>query len=101
VTWTGSAGSVRHGPMLVVAGTTAGSSVPIWVDRSGNMTTAPIDQGEISSTTLAVGVVATVVVPTVVWGLYGLLCAVLDAHRRRRWALDWMRVERTWRTLLN
>lgn len=101
VTWAGVGGAVRHGALLVPAGTVAGTAVAVWVDNgSGDLTTSPLDQGTVSSSSIAIGVVALFAVPMTVWGAYCLLCAVLDAHRGRRWAQDWARVEREWRMRL-
>ena len=100
VAWPDARGAIRHGALLVPAGTVAGTTVPVWVDRSGDLPTAPMDQEIIGATSLGVGLLATTGVPLVTWVSYCLLCAALDAHRRRGWARDWDRVEREWRTRL-
>jgi hypothetical protein len=100
VGWRGPGDTGRHAELLVPAGTAAGTTVPLWVDRAGNPTTAPLDRTGIGDSSLAVGVAATAAVPLVGWGLYGGLCVVLEAHRRRRWGRDWARVEREWRARL-
>jgi hypothetical protein len=99
-TWRAPGGHPRQGALLVPTGTVAGTTVPVWVDRSGELTTAPMDQDSIDVTGFAAGVVATVAVPLVAWVAYCMLSTVLDAHRRRRWAQEWDRVEREWRTRL-
>jgi hypothetical protein len=101
IVWPGPGGVVRHGTAQVPTGTTAGTTIPVWVDRSGALTTAPLDQATIGTTSIAAGMLATVVVPVVAWGMYCLLCTVLDAQRRRRWEREWDRVEREWGTRLS
>src|SRR3954470_6978171 len=73
-TWRGSLGRLRHGPLLVPSGTVAGTTVPVWVDRHGELTTAPMDQDSIDVTGFAAGVVAIVAVPLVAWVAYCMLC---------------------------
>jgi hypothetical protein len=73
----------------------------VWVDRGGNLTTAPLDEQSIGGTSFAAGVAVVLVVPLVAWGLHVLLCAVLDARRRRQWAQGWARVEREWSSTLH
>jgi hypothetical protein len=101
ITWTGAAGRVRHGMQFVAADSPAGTIVRVWVDRRGDLTTAPMDRGTIAASSFTVGLLVTVVVPLVAWLLHLLLCAVLNAHRGRQWAQDWARVERVWRTRLS
>jgi len=99
-TWRAPGGHVKRGALLVPSGTVAGTTVPVWVDSSGQLTTAPMDQQSIDVTGFAAGVVTTLAVPLVAWVAYCMFCTVLDAHRRRRWAQEWDRVEREWRTRL-
>lgn len=101
VRWPGARGVVRRGQLLLAAGTRAGTAIPVWVDRRGNLTTAPLDQERIGGTSFAAGVAVVLAVPLVGWGLHVLLCAVLDAQRRRRWAQGWARVEREWSSTLH
>lgn len=97
VTWRAPGGAARHATMLVPVGTAAGTTLPVWVDDRGGLTTAPLDRTSVNDSSLAVGVAAGVAIPLLFWGLHGGLCAVLDVHRRRRWTRDWLRVEREWR----
>jgi hypothetical protein len=101
VRWPGARGVVRRGQLLLSAGTRAGTAIPVWVDRGGNLTIAPVDAQTIGRTSFAAGVAVLLAVPLVGWGLHALLCAVLDAHRRRRWTQGWARVEREWSSTLH
>lgn len=96
VSWFSPSGSVRHGTLAVPAGTAIGAPVAVWVDRSGALASGPMDARTVECTSLAVGAAATVAVLLAVWSLYGGLTLVLDAHRRRGWTQDWIRVEREW-----
>jgi hypothetical protein len=97
VSWRGPHDALRHGHLLLPAGTAVGSTVPIWLDRSGALTTAPADRVTISDDAVIVGLAVAVGVPLSLWALHCGLCIALDAHRTRRWGADWARVEREWR----
>ena len=86
--------------MLVPPRTPVGTAVPVWVDREGNPTRAPLDRADIPGTAAATGALALVGVPWPTWTLYALLCLALDAHRERRWAQDWAAVEPVWNSRL-
>jgi hypothetical protein len=97
VNWHGPRGVVRNGTLMVQAGTVAGTRVPVWIDRSGYLTNAPLDPATISDDAVLMGLAVAAGVPGTVWGLHCGLCAGLDAHRARRCGQDWARVEREWR----
>lgn len=97
VGWRAAGGAVRRASLLVPGGTTAGTTVSLWVDRAGHVTTAPLDAGDIGNNSVAVAVAVTAGVPMLVWGSYCGLCVVLDVRRHRRWGREWARVEREWR----
>lgn len=98
VTWPGPAGAPRSADVPAPRLVPVGSTLPVWVDRGGSPTAPPLDPARTGDQ------VATVVIATVMTTLavtaagYGLVCLVLDAARRRRWARDWARFERQWRT---
>jgi hypothetical protein len=99
VGWT-AGGADRHGSQLVPAGTSAGSSVTVWVDRTGRPTSPPLDRAVIGDSGLAVAIAVAAAVPLLGAVLYHVLCTVLEVQRARRWAQGWARVEREWRTRL-
>jgi hypothetical protein len=78
----------------------SGSAVAVWLDRSGNLTGAPMDRNSISGATVAVSGLTMIGAPVVAWALYGLLILCLDARRNRRWTQGWSAVEPEWRSSL-
>ncbi|KAA9158757.1 hypothetical protein FPZ12_022125 [Amycolatopsis acidicola] len=82
-------GSERRGTVGADAGTPAGTTVPIWLDRSGNPVPPPIPSGDV--VWIAIGVALFLWLGVVlVTGL--LVCAAhvaLERHRATRWARDW------------
>ena len=100
VRWSTPGGIHRQGRALVPVGTRPGSAVPVWVDRNGNLTGAPMDRNSISGATVAVSGLTLIGVPVAALALYGLLTATLDARRYRRWAHGWAAVEPEWRSSL-
>jgi hypothetical protein len=94
--WRGPSGTEHRGFVVVPTGAKAGATVPIWVDRDGNLTTRPLDQegavaraaGIAGGTYLAVAALAV--------GVYVCLRAALDRSRLRRWAADWAVIEPVW-----
>jgi hypothetical protein len=98
--WSAPGGATREGVVMVDPGTRTGAVVPVWVDREGALTRPPLDPVGIPDSAAAVGALPMIGLPVIVWLLYALLCAVLDAHRERRWAEDWAAVEPKWNSRL-
>jgi hypothetical protein len=90
----------RAGIVLVDPHTPAGTTVPVWVDRAGNITSAPPDRSSINSTAMTSGALVLIGVPLVTLSLHAVLCAALDAHREHRWAQGWAAVGPEWATRL-
>jgi hypothetical protein len=98
VGWPGPKGSTRHAGVLVSDRTAIGSTVPVWVDRTGQLSTPPMDPAAIGTMADTVAMSTAVAVPLLAWGLYSALCLVLNLRRQRLWTQGWARVEREWRT---
>ncbi|HET6693614.1 MAG TPA: hypothetical protein VFG97_04880 [Pedococcus sp.] len=98
--WSGPGGTTREGLVRVEPRTPVGTAVPVWVDREGNLAHAPLDRTDIAGTGAAMGAAVLVAVPVAAWGLYVLLCLVLDRARSRRWEHDWAAVAPEWKSRL-
>jgi hypothetical protein len=98
--WPVPGGAERQGVVLVRPHTAAGTVVPGWVNRDGNVVSAPLDRSRTDSLAMTIGAVILIGVPLATWTLYALLRAALDAHRERRWAQGWAAVEPEWVTRL-
>jgi hypothetical protein len=98
--WPVADGTSREGTVLVPPRTPVGTAVPVWVNRQGNPTSAPLERARIPGSAAATGALALIGVPMAAWTLYAFLCLALDAHRERRWAQDWAAVEPVWNSRL-
>jgi hypothetical protein len=97
-TWAVPGGAARVGTVAAAPGTHAGTSVPVWLDRSGRPAEAPTARPEIVDQALVAG--AVTVLGTVIAGLSLHLVVVwlLGRQRARRWAAGWESVEPLWVT---
>jgi hypothetical protein len=100
VVWSVPGGTSREGTVLVRPSTPAGTAVPVWVDREGNLTRAPLDPDDIPSSAAMLGVAPLIGLPLATWTLYAVLSFTLDARRERRWERDWAAVEPDWHSRL-
>lgn len=98
--WSVPGGITREGLVRVEPRAPAGTAVPVWVDRDGDLSAAPLDRADIAGTGAAMGAAVLVAVPMAAWGLYALLCLVLDRARSRRWERDWAAVAPEWKSRL-
>ena len=94
--WTAPSGVEREGIVDVRAGTKAGTSVSIWVDRTGNATTRPLGTADVVSRAIGYGVATFLGISTLAAVSYLAVRVLLDRHRMRRWAADWAVVEPVW-----
>jgi hypothetical protein len=94
--WSLPDGAAREGAVLAEPLTRAGTSVPIWLDRRGQVTRAPLDPAGIPAAAALTGALLLVGAPLATWSAYVLLCAALDARHDRRWSEDWAAVEPVW-----
>jgi hypothetical protein len=96
VTWTGPAGLERADRVPVPADADAGSVVRIWIDRDGERTTAPLDDGDVAARSAAHGLLTYLGIASVAGGLFFAFRKALDRSRLRRWDADWAVVEPVW-----
>jgi hypothetical protein len=94
--WSGPSGEEHTGALVVPAGTEAGSTVAVWVDRTGGLTTRPLDGGDALGSAVAMAAGTFLCLSSFAVGLYLAFGASLDRSRLRRWAADWAVVEPVW-----
>ena len=94
--WSAPDGSERTGAVTTAAGGRTGDRTEIWVDRTGDAVTAPVD-----SLSAAVLIITLTAFGALLWG--GLLAAIqytfrgrLDRRRMAGWDDDWRRIEPLW-----
>jgi hypothetical protein len=93
--WTGPDGVVRSGSVPVAVGTRAGSTVDVWIDEHGALTTPPRRHNPALNATVAATVAASVAIVL----LAGVRLAVvwsLDRRRLRSWEAEWQIVGPRW-----
>ncbi|WP_112273931.1 Rv1733c family protein [Lentzea terrae] len=95
-TWLAPDGATRHGTVRAQSEAKAGTTVPIWVKRNGDLTLAPLSAGGAAFNAIVVAVLFW----TGAVGAMSLLHLVIRyAHKRsrmRRWAWEWERIARDW-----
>jgi hypothetical protein len=94
--WSGPSGAEHTGALVVPAGARAGSTVGVWVDRDGELTTRPLDRGAAVSRAVAMAVGTYLCLSSLAAGLYLAVGAALDRGRLRRWAAEWAVIEPEW-----
>jgi hypothetical protein len=96
VTWTTSSGG--HGRALVVvpSDATVGSTVRIWIDPHGVVSTRPPGKGDAAALALGVGLLTVAGSGCLVAAVYLLFGSIVDRGRMRGWAAGWALVEPVW-----
>jgi len=79
----------RSGQVLAAAGARAGSTVKVWVDASGAVTSPPPDHRMIAGDVCIASIVACLVACLLVLGSNALARRVLDHRRLRAWDAEW------------
>jgi hypothetical protein len=93
IAWLDPAGSPQEGWADVLIGTRAGTTVTIWLDRTGTITRAPREPADSTALGTAVGVGVLMTAWPTLWGLFTLARRHLDRRRAEAWALEWDMLE--------
>jgi hypothetical protein len=93
--WT-AAGTQRTGEIPAAAGTSAGSTVPVWLDRAGHVRTPPLTGTQASDRVLVAVSVALAALAVLLTGLVLLARYVLNRRRIASWEADWLSVGPQW-----
>jgi len=81
----------------VAAGTRAGSTVPVWLDRAGNVRTPPLSAGQVTDRVAVAASIALTALAVLLACLARLVRWVLDRRRLAGWDTAWLSVEPQWR----
>ena len=87
--WQAPGQAPRSGQVLAPAGAYAGSTVKIWIDASGAVTSPPPDHRMIAGDVCIAAVVTCLVASLLVLGSNALARRVLDRRRLRAWDAGW------------
>jgi hypothetical protein len=96
--WTTPDGAIRTGNVPARVGARAGSTVRIWVDRSGAVTGPPLRQEQATGQAVLATAVAPFVLGTVLICATSLALQVLDRRRLAAWDADWQATGPRWNT---
>ncbi len=94
--WTSVNGMVRYGQIPAPSGRPKGTTLTVWTDASGALTSPPSPSGQASGLAgeTAAGVVAGIGV--LYLGGAAVIRQVLDRRRMAAWDADWALTEPTW-----
>jgi cbb3-type cytochrome oxidase subunit 3 len=94
--WAMPGGSVRTGYVEAPTGSRAGSSVEVWLDRSGTPTEPPWPPDQIRSWTLMIAVLAPILLALLLLALMGILAHIFHRQRLASWQRAWSAVGPQW-----
>ncbi len=94
--WRAPDGQERTGELVVPSGAGAGSAVPVWVDRAGQLAGPPLSRGQLAARAqlaaeLAVGALG-IALAAASW----LTRRLLDRRRMAAWDADWLATGPRW-----
>jgi len=94
--WTSVTGATQSGQVLAPDGSPKGSTVTVWTDAAGDLTSPPMQPSQVSDQSALAAVVAVVAV--VLACLCGVVIARYAANKRRMaaWDADWIVSSRAW-----
>ncbi|MFF8843384.1 hypothetical protein ACF08N_11720 [Streptomyces sp. NPDC015127] len=96
VNWTDTSGRERTGSALVKSGTPKGTTVRVWVDRDGRLSTPPMTAQNATATGWLVGGMTAVAVASGFFAARAGMRVVLDRRRCAQWDAEWDLVEPHW-----
>jgi hypothetical protein len=93
--WT-AAGRQRIASVPALAGTRAGSTVPVWLDRAGNVRVPPLTAAQASDRVVVVTLTAMACLAVLLAGMTLLARRVLDRRRLAGWETAWLSAGPQW-----
>ncbi|MCC5478281.1 Rv1733c family protein [Streptomyces barringtoniae] len=96
VRWTNPDGSTRSGMTLVTTGKKSGSTVRIWIDTHGKLSTQPPTPGKAAVEAGLFGASAALALSGAVFGIGSVGRGYLDRRRIKEWDREWALVGPQW-----
>jgi hypothetical protein len=90
------AGAPHAGEIPATSGTSAGSTVPVWLDRAGRVRTPPLTAAQASGRVLVAASIALAALAVLLAGLILLGRGLLNRRRIASWEADWRSVGPQW-----
>lgn len=95
--WTAPGGRFHTGTISVPPGTRAGSTVTVWVDGSGDVTSAPpLRLSQVRTQAVLAAVLAALIYGQLLLGTGAAAHWWLERRRRAAWATEWQVTEPQW-----
>ncbi|HEV2260165.1 MAG TPA: hypothetical protein VGS06_44225 [Streptosporangiaceae bacterium] len=88
--WRAPDGQVRTGYVFAPGGTAAGSTVAVWVSRSGQLTDSPLQHSQIAGRAVLAQVLAVAALAVALTIVGWAARWVLDRRRLAAWAAEWL-----------
>lgn len=95
-TWTSVDGSKHSGQVLARTGSPKGSTVKIWTDAAGNLTSPPLLSSQIAGQADLAGTGAVIGMAALFMGETAVVRYVLNRRRMTAWAADWEVTAKAW-----
>jgi len=89
-------GRTRVGRVPAGAGSWAGSTVQVWLDRAGNVELPPLTAGQVRGRIIAAALVALVGLAVILGCMLVLIRRLLDRRRLAGWETAWLAVGPQW-----
>jgi len=89
-------GPVRTGYVQAPVGSRAGSTVPVWLDRSGRSTAPPLPPSQVRGWVLMMTVLAPAALALLLLAMMGILGHILDRRRVASWGQAWSAIGPQW-----
>jgi hypothetical protein len=94
--WTAPDGTARVGEVPAATGSKAGSTVRIWTDAAGNVTTAPLSATQRLDRMISEIAFAPIVLGILLLSLAAIVRRVLERRRLTNWERAWEATEPQW-----
>jgi hypothetical protein len=94
--WAVPHGPVRTGYVQAPVGSLAGSTVPVWLDRSGRPTAPPLPPSQIRGWVLMMAVLAPAALALLLLAMMGILGRIMDRRRLASWGQAWSAIGPQW-----
>jgi hypothetical protein len=95
--WTAPGGRPRTGIVSAPPGTTAGSTVRVWIDRSGNPASAPpLRFSQVRTQAVLAAVLASLLLGQILLGAGAGMHWWLERQREAAWDIEWQLTEPQW-----
>jgi len=89
-------GSVRSGAVPVAAGTPAGASVPVWLDRAGHVRVPPLTTGQAGDRVVVAALITLAALAALLAALVLVFRYVLNRQRVASWGDAWRSIGPQW-----